>query len=321
MRQSDHSQTVLVVGDCRLEMAVPLPGQQADSRLPAIRSWMGGGALPALALCRLDIDTALLSVLGDDSFAKGMLRQLAGAGVDIGAVALQPVADTGCVFHFVDRQDNEKARAAWPVHRGGQRVWLDNIDWPAIETAGWLHIDGSMFEAGEPAQQAAVEALQRAQWAGVPTSMSIGGDAAALAGLRWALLEAVDYSDYVLGDAAHFSLLYPHADWRQSARYFAQRQRVSVVRLRAEGSAAYAHNGSVVKQGLEPVALDARGADAAYDAAFIAARLGGRPLVDAVVWGNAAWYWAAGRRTPGESPSRYDVEQLADRLYQKEQAK
>jgi sugar/nucleoside kinase (ribokinase family) len=91
---------VLVVGDANVDLVlsgdvVPRFGQEEQLLDRADVVLGGSAAIAACGLARLGVPTALAAVVGDDDFGRVTLQALADAGVDTGAIRIDPALSTG----------------------------------------------------------------------------------------------------------------------------------------------------------------------------------------------------------------------------------
>lgn len=315
---------VLVVGECLLEMEVPYPETGEETQMPRPKMWYGSAVSMTLALRRLGVETAVLATVGDDSFGNRMVQDMAEAGVDTKPLMIERALSTSCIFHFVDIA-GQSIDQQWPDSRGAHTILERNsINWKAVEDADWVHVDGRLLQQDEPVRRSVVEILQRAAVAGTATSLDLGFEVAPNemldTRLRAAVLEAADYCSYLFGKGPQqYYYLFPDADWQVSAQFLIQPERTVIVRRGQEGSMAMTYNGLVDRPGFGQPAVEERGADTAYNATFIAARLASLPLAEVVLWANAAWHYAASRREIAVLPTQNELRPLVEQYRQDEQ--
>ncbi len=176
----------------------------------------------------------------------------------------------------------------------------------------------------EPVASAVLEAMQVARAAGVPVSLDLNLRLE-LWGLpravETAVAEAVDLADVVFGSGPEE--IVPFARAREhdvgsvetAALALAGDARTVVARLGAGGALAATPEGRLVRSpGFAVELRNPVGAGDAFDAGFIAARVEGLPLAEALRWGNAVGALKVHREGGARDlPNRTQVGLLLDR--------
>jgi ribokinase len=93
---------IIVLGDINADITMPierypLPGAEAVSTSLTVRAG-GSAANTAVVLARLGFHTRIIARVGADSWAKQVLGELKGVGVDLAAVQHDPSRPTGLTF-------------------------------------------------------------------------------------------------------------------------------------------------------------------------------------------------------------------------------
>ncbi|MBK9941309.1 MAG: sugar kinase [Kouleothrix sp.] len=307
---------VLVVGDANVDLVIHLPGAAAPPHQGELQARIvggGTGANTAVALARLGVPVSFAGTIGHDRYGRWIAEDFEHEHVDTRGLVVRAEAFTPTVVIVVGA-DGERHAVLWPPE-GWAHTLLHPTDLPSalIAEAGWLHTTGMCLRA-MPVRTAMLHAMRVARAAGVPVSLDLnlrlelwGWDD----DVRQAIRQAVELADVVLGNAREEIVpLAECDDLVAAAQALCDRQRIVVARLGAEGALAVAP-GQVVRAPAFPAAVvNTVGAGDAFDGGFIAARLAGRPLGDALRWGNAV----AALKIQGDSaralPSRAEVEAL-----------
>jgi sugar/nucleoside kinase (ribokinase family) len=244
----------------------------------------GCGLNTALGLARLEVPTAFWARLGADPAGDFVGAALAAAGVDLTHCRQEAQVATKCAVVLVG-EDGE--RAFLRVRGGGNAIGPEDaavFDWRGI---AHLHI-GGCYSLRRLLGTDLAAALARARTAGVVTSVDTVWSTE---GAWKMLLPALPETDHLLPSLdegrALSGLEAPEAivDWLH-----AQGARTVVLKLGAEG--ALASDGCTrLRVAACPVpggrVVDTTGAGDAFCAGYIAALRAGKPLAEAVRWGNA----------------------------------
>lgn len=309
---------VLVIGDANVDLLVRLPDQHDRRRQPPppVLALGGTGANTAVALRRLDVAVALLGTVGDDGYGRFVRRELAAAGVDVAPLHTHPDAPTMVVLAIVDPQ-GEPLLLGWP-RRGGAQAQLrpEQVEPALVASAAWVHTSGICL-VEPPGREAVLRGLALARAAGVPVSLDLNlrlgleEDQLEPAFLA-ALWRAIALADVVLGSAGdELPYLTPAAAPAEAARQLAGRARTVVARLGAAGALAVTADTVVSAPAFPVPVVSAAGAGDAFNAGYIAAAVAGRPLAEALRWGNAAAALTISRAVGQARPDRAAVAALA----------
>ena len=319
---------LVVLGDCNPDVLVlgedvtPDFGQQ-EKLVPGISLVIGGSAaITAVAAARLGLSVALVAAVGADPAGEFMLGQLAGAGVDVAAVAVRGQLPTGMTV---------------ALSRGGDRAILTALgavasltaaDVPGALLARARHVHASSYFLLEGSLGPGLAGLlAAARAAGATTSLDTNWDPSG----RWGdahLAAAMAQADLLLPNEAEAvrlagALRLAGAPRRAGAagleavgldgavRVLAAAGRRLVVKLGERG--ALCVDGPLEQRvSLPPVTpVDATGAGDCFNAGLIAGLLSGLPLARAAALGCAAGALSTG--APGGTASAPD-RAAADRL-------
>ncbi|MEU6122812.1 sugar kinase [Streptomyces sp. NPDC047123] len=257
-------------------------------------------------------DVRLLGRVGADAAAwhEGALTR---AGVRPRLV-VDPGAATGTVICLVD---GGAAGERTFLTDSGAALRLSPADWTPdlLDGVALLHLSGYLFFA-EPGRAAARTALAAARARGVPVSVDPASAGFLAESGAERFLSAVDGVDTLLPSRGEAEQLTGLADAADAAAELSRRFPTVVVKLGAEG-ALVARDGRVVGRcPARPARVrDSTGAGDAFTGAFLAARLGGAGLREAVAQGCGAGARAVelvGGRPPddplvaGPRPAPYD---------------
>lgn len=307
----------LVVGDAVVDLIVQFPRflneERTDVEYPS-PCMQGGGtsANTAVALARLGIPTSFLGTVGDDQYGRYVAEDFRKEGVGTEQLIISPSLYTICVFAFIDER-GERYLWGWPREKQAfKEIDFDKIDFDSVRKAAWVHSSGMAIVHDSSSRHSILRIMREAHDAGVPTSFDLNlrvnrgnMDEA----YRTAVLEAIKYSNYVLGSGNdEFYYLGPCSDWRDSARSFVTPTRTVVARMGEEGSMAMTPDQTMIEKPFPVQVVDTVGAGDAYNAGFIAARLAGRPLRDCLVWGNAVSSYKVAHKGARSTPSTSELD-------------
>jgi sugar/nucleoside kinase (ribokinase family) len=126
-------------------------------------------------------------------------------------------------------------------------------------------------------------------------------------------LQAVELSDVILGGAVEEIIpLAGGGSVEDAARALSAGQRTVVARLGAQGALAVTPEGEIIHAPAFPTqVVDTVGAGDAFDGGFIAARLAGLDIEEALRWGNAVAALKIGRHGARGLPGLAEVQALA----------
>lgn len=284
--------SVLVIGDLNVDMEIRLPASGTTPHGNPPPKLVGGGsaANTAAALARLDVPTRFVGTIGDDGYGRFALADLTEAGVDTAAVTVTTDAPTVMVI-VVTPSSGDRLIYVWPPTGGAHGSLLPDDSREAVTGAQWLHVSGISLRIS-PAREALVAAMKTARDDGVPVSLDLnlrlenwGWDD----GFRTVVLDAIEQADVVFGAAAdEIGALSGVDDETEAATSLAGHDRLVIARLGAGGSVACSEDAGVIRtSGFRVDVVDTVGAGDAFNAGFIAARIGGADLAESLRWGNA----------------------------------
>jgi aminoimidazole riboside kinase len=323
----EAARPVVVLGDLNVDLTLDLPDRAAPPAERAVREprLSGGGTAgnTAAALARLGVPVEFHGAVGDDGFGRWLAEDLVACGVGTRGLVVTRDAPTCQVIAMVE-PDGERYLVVWPLDGGAlTRLAPSQVDRGLIAGAAWLHTTGMCLRAS-PVAEAVLEGMRVAREAGVPVSLDLNLRLE-LWGLpdrvRAAVDTAVALADVVLGSGAEELVPLATArgmevpDARAAVRALAADGTTVVARLGADGALGCGPGGLVVRAPGFPSALRSPvGAGDAFNGGFIAARVAGHPLADALRWGNAVGALKVSREGGArDQPSWAEVEALLGR--------
>ena len=315
---------VVVLGDLNVDLTLALPDRSAPSIERVVREprLTGGGTAgnTAAALARLGVLVEFAGSVGDDGFGRWLAEDLRAAGVGTRGLVVTREAPTCQVIAMVE-PDGERYLVVWPLDGGAlTRLAPAEVDRGLVAGAAWLHTTGMCLRAA-PVASSVLAAMRIASAAGVPISIDLnlrvelwGLDEGVLA----VVAEAVSMADVVLGNGPEELVPLARAAGfevdaaEEAVRALAGGERTVVGRLGAQGALACSTAGEVmVAPGFAAELRNPVGAGDAFNGGFIAARVAGLPLCEALRWGNAVGALKVARDGGArDQPSRAEVEAL-----------
>jgi sugar/nucleoside kinase (ribokinase family) len=280
---------LLVVGDANVDLilrggdVVPTFGQREQLVDHAELVLGGSGGIVAAGAARLGLDVAMVASVGDDALGRVTLGALREAGVDITAVISDPDAATGVSVALARGDD----RAVLTAPGALARLRAEDVPDDLLAAARHVHVASPFLQTGLAPGLRALAGRARS------SSLDTGWDPRA----AWDV--PLDAFDVLLPNAEEALRLAGRADGDvdAAARDLAARGPLVVVKLGADG--ALAVRGTEVVRVAAPrvEAVDATGAGDSFDAGFLAARLDGRPVDDALAFAVACG--SLSTRAPG----------------------
>jgi ribokinase len=274
---------VLVVGDANPDLLLrgdvrPRFGQ-VEQLLSAADLVLGGSAAITAAGCaRLGLRTALLAAVGDDIFGTLVRRQLADSGVRLLA------ADAGDVptgLTVILSEPDDRAMLTLPGTIPALRP-ADVTD-DLLRRARHVHVSSLYLQPALAGGLAGVFA--RARGLGLSTSLDTNWDPSG----QWASIDDIlAFTDVFLPNAAELLAVTGAATPAEGASKLTATGATVVMKDGARGARAWSPDGEFAAPGEQVEVVDATGAGDSFNAGFLAARLSGRPLPEAVRWAAVA---------------------------------
>ncbi|HEU0244257.1 MAG TPA: sugar kinase [Candidatus Limnocylindrales bacterium] len=276
---------LLVVGEINPDVVVTDPDPvpvfgQAERLVEGIRLTIGSSsAITACGAARLGLRVAMVGVVGDDALGRFTLDALASRGVDVSACRVAAGRPTGVSVVLGNGRDRAILTAPGTI----PDTRASDVPAGLLARARHVHV-GSFFL--QPGLAADLPALFRAaRDGGATTSLDPNWDPSG----AWdgGFAAALGETDIVLPNEAEARRLAATDDVEAAARALAADGRTAVVKLGALGALAVS-GGSLVRAAAREVdAVDTTGAGDSFDAGFLAARLDGRPVEDALAFAVA----------------------------------
>lgn len=302
---------VVVAGDANVDIVVQFPRFLDEARREV--AWpnpevVGGGTSSntAAALARLGVGCSFVGTVGQDPNGRFAADDLAGQGVDVSGLVVDPDLNTVGVFAFVD-ETGERYLWGWPRERQSFKV-IDEarVDFDALRSADWFHSSGMSLAYDTSARSTIARMYHEAHAAGVPTSLDLNlrvDDGVLDPDFARALWQVLPDVDYLLGSGPEEFAYLGEGTWRQNAEALATDGRTVVVRDGANGSVGVRDGESVEVAAFPVVVEDTIGAGDDYNAGFIAALLAGHGLAEALTAGNAVSGYAVARKGARNTPT------------------
>jgi ribokinase len=268
--------TIVCVGDLMVDVVARLPGPLATgSDTPAKVTLQGGGAAANVAawLAALGEDATFIGRVGDDTAGREAIAALIGGGVRC-VVALDRERPTGMCIVLVDHSGE---RTMVPSVGANAGLGDDTFELPA--DARLVYISGYALLA-PGSRPFALDAIAAARAAGVPIAV----DAASSAPLaREPEFEAWVGTDVLLfANEDEARVLTGHDDPARAAQALGDRFGEAVVKC---GAAGAVHSSGASVAARDVAVVDSTGAGDAFAAGYLAARLEGAAVEDALAVG------------------------------------
>jgi len=318
---------IVVLGDANVDMVIRLPDRapgQVDLTGSEPQLYGGGSAANvAVGLARLGVLVTFIGSVGDDGFARWLADDFAREGVDTRGLITIHDAFTPMVIALIEpasassvETGGERWIVVWPPERGAdQRLQPEDVDPAWLAGAAWLHTTGMCLRAS-PVREAVLHGMALAREMGLTVSLDLNLRVE-LWGLdgetRQTMERAIALSDVVLGSGPEEIVPVAGVDDVDGAAHsLSDGKRLVVARLGSQGALAAAprlREACHVPAFPMPV-VDTLGAGDAFDAGFIAARLAGCDMREALRWGNAAAALKIARPGARGTASREALERL-----------
>jgi sugar/nucleoside kinase (ribokinase family) len=274
---------VLVVGDANPDLLLrgdvrPRFGQVEQLLSGADLVLGGSAAITAAGCARLGLRTALLAAVGDDVFGALTREHLTARGVYLLAAANHGVP-TG--LSVILSEPDDRAILTLPGTIAALRP-ADVTD-GLLARAGHVHVASLYLQPALAAGLAGVFA--RAHGLGLTTSLDTNWDPAE----RWAsITEILGHTDFFLPNAAELLAVSGAATPEAGAARLVAAGPTVVMKDGARGARAWWPGGECAAPGRPVEVVDSTGAGDSFNAGFLAARLAGRPVEEAVGWAAVA---------------------------------
>ncbi len=296
MTSGDAFPRILCLGELLVDMVPTLGGGGLREADTYVRAAGGAPANAAVAATRLGAAAGMAAAVGADPFGRWLRSVLDASGVDTRFVR-QVESQTAVAFVALDRH-GERDFMFYGDHPAHYEVTAEHALAAATALAEGggtrvLHF-GSVCLAREPARSATAAAVHQAAAAGCLVSVDVNlresfwGDLDEARDVIWGFVGKADIVKLSAGEAAFLEGTSVHAGARVAERLLADRERLVVVSLGADGAEAYTPVGLVTAPSPRVRAVDATGAGDALCGAVLAAT-----VADPEVWLDPARSGAA----------------------------
>ncbi|AGZ42771.1 carbohydrate kinase family protein [Actinoplanes friuliensis] len=275
---------VLVVGDANPDLVLrgdvrPRFGQ-AEQLLTGADLVLGGSAAITAAGCaRLGLDTLLLTALGDDVFGVITRQRLEERGVTL---LLQPSGDvpTGLSVILTPPGDD---RAILTLPGTIPALRPEDVTDAHLSAARHVHVASLYLQPRLAAGLAGVFARARAL--GVGTSLDTNWDPTE----KWeSITDILAYTDVFLPNANELRAVTGSTDVDRAAASLVATGTTVVMKNGAAGARAWWPGGECSAPGRPVDVVDTTGAGDSFNAGFLAGRLAGLPIPEAIGWAATA---------------------------------
>ncbi|WP_417256373.1 5-dehydro-2-deoxygluconokinase [Celeribacter halophilus] len=304
----------VVFGRAGMDMYADPPGTRADEA-DTFRADLGGSSANICAgLCKLGMQSALVTSVSDDAVGRFCTNRLRHYGVDTqylkvlgGEARVSLAVYESCIedFQLVIYRNNAV----------DFQVTEEDVDRVNYDNFGALITAGTVF-AAEPSRSATFRAFENARTANLPVIFDIdyrpySWPSAAVA--SEVLTRAGEESDLIVGNDEEFGFMAGSMDkGLAKARELAAKGKMVIYKMGQKGALTFA-DGEEIRTGIYPVtAIKPNGAGDSFMAGLLAAIAEGRPLKEAVLRGSACASMVVSR--PGCAPAMPTTSQLNDFL-------
>jgi ribokinase len=265
---------LLVVGDLNADLVlrggdvVPTFAQREQLVDHAELVLGGSGAIMAAGAARLGLDVAMVACVGDDPLGSAMVEALAAAGVDTSGVIRTADAATGICVHLARPDDRAMLTALGAL----SKLRAEDVPGELLAAARHVHVSSPFLQEGlRPGLQGLAERARS-------SSLDTGWDPHE----RWDV--AVDAFDVLLPNAEEALRLAGRddGDVEAAARDLARRGPLVIVKLGADGALATDGDELVRAAATHVDVVETTGAGDSFDAGFLAGRLNGEGLENAL---------------------------------------
>lgn len=266
----------------------------------------------AIGLQRLGVDAQWLGRVGDDPLGERVAREIRAEGV-----AVHGVVDRDAPTGLMLKERPTTSSTAVLYYRSGSagsRLRPEDLPPGWVERASVLHVSGITALLSDSARECMQAALDHARTAGVRVSFDVNYRASlAPADVAGPLLRKfAEQADIVFGGPEELQLLHPDSSAAEAARRLVQSGRGEVVlKLGAEGAAAYLPDDHLHSAGFTVDVVDTVGAGDAFVAGYLSGLLQGLTVPQRLRRANACGAMLC--MTPGDwesSPTLDDVDRF-----------
>ncbi|MFD5387051.1 carbohydrate kinase family protein [Streptomyces sp. NPDC127074] len=274
---------LLVIGDANPDVIVgplttPLAFGRREQLIDSGALTLGGSAaITACGAARLGLRVAFAGRIGDDGAGHYMRDQLAARGVDISGLYLDPSLPTPLTV--IVTRDDDRAILTAP----GTLAATSGRDVPEHLLTSARHVHAASYFLMPGLAADLPDLFDTARAAGATTSLDTNDDPSG----RWdraALAPVLARTDILLPNAAEAHRLAGTDGTSVAAAAELLAHQVSLVAVKNGVDGALCHNGRTLLStaGIRVTPQDAVGAGDSFNAGFLAGRLAGRPIAEAL---------------------------------------
>lgn len=273
---------VLVVGDANPDLVLqgdvrPRFGQ-VEQLLTAADLVLGGsGSITAAGCARLGLRTAMLAAVGDDVFGRVVREALDERGVTL---LEAPAGGTPTGLSVILSPEGGEGRAILTLPGTIPLLRPADISDELLGRTRHVHVSSLYLQPALAAGLAGV--FERARKLGVTTSLDTNWDPSE----HWSAIgDILAHTDVFLPNAAELLAITGAPDPASAAKGLAA---TVVMKDGVRGARAWWDGGECAAPGRTVEVVDTVGAGDSFNAGFLAARLTGHPIEEAVRWAAAA---------------------------------
>lgn len=284
---------ILGIGDAMVDLstrASQLPPRGGNIWSTAVALSPGGTtANVAAGIARLGLRSSFIGCVGDDPYGRYTIEEFQRVGVDTSRLTLRSGAFTGIVLAIVD---DTGERTFIACAKGASHTLLslqdfENVnfkDIPIVHSTGVCLVE-------EPSRSALLSVLEQAHWAGCQVyfdpNLRLEGSVFKEE-LRVAQWKAFAFSDVVLIGDNEVELMFPGKTLKEAAETIrGQGAHIVVVKQGEKGASVFSADCEESCPAFKVNVNSTTGAGDSFNAGFIAARVRGANLRDALVYACA----------------------------------
>lgn len=282
MKQYD----ILAIGELNVDLiltgmsSLPIPGRELIAETCTLT--MGSStAICAAGMAGLGLKTSFTGKIGRDGYGELASKTLASYGVDLSSLIVDDSIQTGITVSMSAKDNSDRAMVTYLGAISALRA--DEVSDELLAKARHIHV-GSFF-LQSALRPGLADLFARAHRLGVTTSLDAGWDDTGV--WDYGLRDVLANTDVFLPNELEAAAITGSEDVREAAEKLAELCRICVVKHGSHG-AVCASAGQVWEAGpyRAPV-RDTTGAGDSFNAGFLYGFLAGKPLDEALLYGNA----------------------------------
>ena len=306
---------VLAIGDLNADLVIHAYTDLNNSSVNHPPQLFGGGTIgnTAVGLARLGVPVAFIGKVGEDIYGRQLVKELKDEGVDTQHILVSSERPTVLIIAYI-KEDGEREIYIWPQTKSAHTgLRIEEIPSEIFLQAAWVHTSGLLLNEA-PLSETLLEMMRTANKAGIPVSFDLNlrpecftWDKKTLENIH----TAVQLSDYIFGSAREEILPLGNSQkLTEAMRSLMGDKRTIIARQGAEGVQVLSPAESFFTPAFNVPVLDTIGAGDAFNSGFIAARVKGLSLQEAVCWGNAAAGLSIGKEGARQCPRIEDLQKF-----------